>query len=128
MFGNDKFPGFGHLYSNICRNARIQMISKKNRFPAEKAINYFPSPEKRNKVLICEMLESSGVFSSPMLPIFSWELETIAYRSSFTIPSSSKLELICGSEIRLWFVFFLRETLPKILKFNQVDIYIFKVK
>ena len=43
------------IYSNIsrislliqitlCRNARIQMdISKKNRFSAEKAINYFPS-------------------------------------------------------------------------------------
>ena len=102
------------------------------------------------------MLESSGVFSSPMLPIFSWELKIITYRTSFTIPSSSKMALLrqcemtsryyivtlilyylCGSEIRLWFVFFLfffcvcfffNVSLPKRLKFNHVDIYIFKVK
>ena len=80
-----------------------------------------------------------------MLPIFSWELKIIAYRGSFTIPSSSTLELLCQCEMtswyyivtkssivddlwvrdRLWFVFFF---LWKRLKFNQVDIYIFKVK
>ena len=84
-----------------------------------------------------------------MLPIFSWELKIIAYRGSFTIPSSSKLELLCQCEMTSWyyivtkssivddlwvqdpavvFFFFLWETLPKRLKFNQADIYIFKVK
>ena len=34
----------------LCRNARIQMdISKKNRFSAEKAINYFPSHWEKKK-------------------------------------------------------------------------------
>ena len=62
----------------LCRNARIQMdISKKNRFSAEKAINHFPSSReiwlqgtKVPKVPICEILESSGSFSSTILRIF----------------------------------------------------------
>ena len=33
-----------------------------------------------------------------------------------------------GSEIRLWLVCFLCKTLPKRLKFNEIDIYMFKVK
>ena len=33
-----------------------------------------------------------------------------------------------GGEIRLWFVCFLCKTLPKRLKFNEIDIYMFKVK
>ena len=33
-----------------------------------------------------------------------------------------------GGEIRLWFVCFLCKTLPKRLKFNEIGIYIFKVK
>ena len=95
------------------------------------------------------MIESSGFFSSPMLPIFSWELKIIAYKGSFTIPSSSKLELLCQCVMTSWYYivtkssivddlwvqdpavvcfFFLWETLPKRLKFNQADIYIFKVK
>ena len=68
---------------------------KEEPFLSRESLNYFPRTEKRNKVPICEMLESSGFFSSPMLPIFSWELKIIAYRGSFTIPSSSKLELLC---------------------------------
>ena len=32
------------------------------------------------------------------------------------------------SEIQLWFVCFLCKTLPKRLKFNEIDIYMFKVK
>ena len=136
---------------SLCRNARIQMdISKKNRFSAEKAIIFFfTRTEKINKVPICEMLESTGFFSTPMLPIFSWELKIIAYRGSFTIPSSSKLELLRQCEMTSWYYivtkssivddlwvegpplvcfFFLWETLPKRLKFNQVEIYKFKVK
>ena len=84
------------------------------------------------------MLESSRCFSSPVLPIFSWDLKKIAYRGSFTIPSSSKLELLCQCEMTSWYYivtkssidlplvcfFFLRER----LKINQADICIFKVK
>ena len=36
--------------------------------------------------------------------------------------------MIWGSVIRLWFIWFLCKTLPKRLKFNKGDIYIFKVK
>ena len=59
------------------------------------------------------------------------------------IPPSYKLELICqyevtsietnssitddlGFEISLWFFCFLCKTLPKRLKLNEVDIYMFK--
>ena len=91
------------------------------------------------------MLESSGFFSSPMLPIFSWELKIIAYKGSFTIPLSSKMELLCQCAMTSWYYnvtkssivddlwvrdpplvcfFFLWER----LKFSQVDICIFKVK
>ena len=123
-------------------------ISKKNCFSAEKNLNYFPSHWEKKRYQ-CEMLESYRFFSSLMLPLFSWELKIIAYRRSFTIPSSSKLELLCQCEMTSWyyivtkssivddlwvqdpavvFFFFLWETLPKRLKFNQADIYIFKVK
>ena len=61
------------------------------------------------------------------------------------IPPSYKLELICqyeitsietnssitddlGFEISLWFFCFLCKTLPKRLKLNKVDIYMFKLK
>ena len=110
MFRNDKFPGFGHPYNlfeskirvfiqiPLCRNARIQMDlskSKHKHFSAEEAIIYIPRTEKKKKVPICEMLESSGSLSSPMLPILSWKLKIIACRDSSTIHSSSKLELLC---------------------------------
>ena len=119
-------------------------ISKENRFSAEKALIYFSSHRENNKVLICE---SSRFFFSPMLPTLLWELKIIAYRGTFTIPSSSKLELLCQWEMTSWYYivtkrsivddlwvrdtslfFFLWETLPKRSKFNQVAIYIFKVK
>ena len=86
----------------LCRNARIQMDlskNKHNRFSAEEAINYIPRTEKRKKVPVCEMLESSRSLSSPMLPILSWKLKIIAYRGSSTIPPSSKLELLCQCEM-----------------------------
>ena len=162
MFRNDKFHGFGHPHNlfeskirvliqiTLCRNARIQMDlskNKHNRFSAEEAINYIPRTEKRKKVPVCEMLESSGSLFSLMLPLLSWKLKIITYRDSSTIHPSSKLELLWqykmtswhyivtkssviddpGSEIRLWFFCFLCKTLPKRLKFNQVDIYMLKV-
>ena len=84
---------------SLCRNARIQKdISKKIRFSAETAKIIFPRTEKRNKVSICEILESS-----PMLPIFSWELKIIAYEVSFNIPLSSKLELLRQYEMTSWY-------------------------
>ena len=110
VFRNDKIPGFGHSYNlfeskisvliqiTLFRNARIQMDlpkSKYYRFSAEEAINYIPRTKKRKKVPVCEMLESSGSLSSPMLPILSWKLKIIVYRDSSTIHASSKLELLC---------------------------------
>ena len=108
MLSYDKFPGFGHRFNIskirlliqviLCRNARIQMdISKKNRFLAEKAVSYFPS--HWIKVPVSEMIESTGFFFSPMLPIFLWKLKIIAYRGGFTISSSSRLELLCQCEM-----------------------------
>ena len=86
MFRNDKFPGFGHLYNlfeskirlliqiTLCRNARIKMDlskNKHNRFSAEEPVNYIPHNEKRKKVPVCEMLESSGSLFFLMLPLLS---------------------------------------------------------
>ena len=83
------------IHKTLCRNARIQMdILKNNRFSAEETINYIPRTEKRKKVPVCEMIESFGSLSSPMLPILSWELKIIVY-----IPPSSKLELLCQYEM-----------------------------
>ena len=73
-------------------------LSKNNRFSAEEAINYISGTEKKKKVPVCEMIEFSGSLSSRMLPILSWKLKIIAYRDSSTIPSSSKLELLCHYE------------------------------
>ena len=39
-------------------------LSKNNRFLAEEAINYTAHTEKRKKVPVCEMLESSAFLSS----------------------------------------------------------------
>ena len=79
----------------LCKNARIHMdLSKNNCFSAEEAINYVPRTEKRKKVPVCEMLESSGSLSSPILPVLSWKQKIIAYRDSSTIHPSSKLSLL----------------------------------
>ena len=84
----------------FCRNARIQMdLSKNILFSAEEAKIYIPRTEKRKKVPVCEMLELSGSLSSSVLPILSWKLKITAYRGSSTIPSSSKLELLCQYEM-----------------------------
>ena len=98
MFQNDKFSGFGHPYNlfeskirlliqiTLCRKFRIQMDlsqNKHNRFLAEEAINYIPRTEKRKKVPVSEILESTGFLSSPFLPILSWKLTIMAYRDRF---------------------------------------------
>ena len=132
----------------LCSYARIQMdLSKNNSFSAEEAINYIPRTEKRKKVPVCEILESSGSLCSPVLPVLLWKLKVIAYRDSSTIHPSSKLELLCQYKMTSWhyivtkssiiddlgvrdppLVFcYLCKTLPKRLKFNKVDIYMLKV-
>ena len=132
----------------LCRNARIQMdLSKNNSFSAEEAINYIPRTKKRKKVAVCEILESSGTLCSPMLPILSCKLKVIAYRDSSTIHPSSKLEPLCQCKMTSWHYIVTKssiiddlgvqdpplvfccqcKTLPKRLKFNEVDIYLLKV-
>ena len=99
----------------------------------------FSRTEKRKKVPICEMLESSGFFSTPMLPNFSWKIialkmqwrtEDNSKQRHFTIPSSSKLELLCQCEMTSWYYIVTKSfyLLWERLKFNQVNINIFKVK
>ena len=49
----------------LCRNASIQTdVSKNNSFLTEEAINYIVRTEKRKKIPVCEMLESSAFLSS----------------------------------------------------------------
>ena len=119
-------------------------LSNNNHFSVEEVINYISRTEKRKKVPVCEMLDFSGSLSFPMHPTLSWKLKIIAYRGISTIPTF-KLERFCqdemnsivtkssivdnrGTEIRLWFVCFLCKTLPKRLKLNKVDIYMFKLR
>ena len=149
------------IYSNIskirlliqitlCRNARIQMdISKKNRFSAEKAINYFPSHWEKKKgtnmwnawVLRVFLLSHASNFlmgtedNSIQRQLYD---SFIIYVGAALPMRNDFLILYCHKELhRRWsvgprsgcgFFFFLWETLPKRLKFNQADIYIFKVK
>ena len=78
----------------LCRNAGIQMnLAKNNRYSIQEAVNYIPRTEKRKKVSVCEMPESSGSLSSSMLPILAWKLKIIEYRDRSTFPTLSKLEL-----------------------------------
>ena len=71
------------------------VLSKNNYFSTEEAINYIPHTEKRKKVPVCEMFESSGYLSSSILPILSWKLKMIPYIGRSKIPVSSKFELFC---------------------------------
>ena len=87
----------------LCRNARIQMdISKKNRFSAEKAINYFPSHWEKKKGT--NMWNDWLLWVFLLSHAFSWELKIIAYKGSFKIPSSSKLELLCQCKMTSWYI------------------------
>ena len=74
-------------------------LSKNNHFSAEEAINDIPCTEKRKKVPVSEMIQSSRSLSSPIFPVLSWKLKIIAYRSSSKILPSSKLELLCQYEM-----------------------------
>ena len=71
------------------------VLSKNNHFSTEEAINYIPHTEKRKKVPVCAMFESSGSLSSSILPILAWKLKMIPYIGSSKIPVSSKFELFC---------------------------------
>ena len=87
----------------LCRNTNIRMdLSKNNHFSTQEVINYISGTEKRKKVLVCEMFESSGPLLSSMLPILSWKLKKIAYRGRFTILTPSKLELFSQYLMTSW--------------------------
>ena len=99
------------IYSNIsktrlliqitlCRNASIQMDI--SRTVSQQRNNKLSSLALR-KERSYQYVKSSRFFSSPLLPIFSLELKIIAYRGSFTIPSWSKLELLCQCEMISWY-------------------------
>ena len=65
----------------LCRNASMQADqSKNNSFLTEEAINYIAHTEKRKKVQVCEMLESSAFLSS-----FIMETEERQVCNSFII-------------------------------------------
>ena len=68
-------------------------LSKSNRFSTQEAVSYIPRSEKRKKVPVCEMPESSVSLSSTMLPILSWKLKITEYRGRSTIPTSFILVL-----------------------------------
>ena len=137
------------IQTTLCRNTRIQMdLSKNNRSTADEATNYISRTKKRKKAPECEMFESSGSFSSLSLTILSWNFKKIAYRGRPTFPPSSNLEQLCQHEMTSWHYivtkssiidnkgvrdppltcFFLWKTVPKKLKFNEVDICMFKVR
>ena len=108
MFRNEKSPGLEHSYKSFeyfqnkvidSNNILQKRQNKNNCFSAGETKNYIPRIEKRKKVLVYEMLEFSWFLSSSMIPILSWKLKIIAYRGSFTIPSSYKLELLCQYEM-----------------------------
>ena len=87
------------------------------------------------------------VFVPQILPILPCKLKIITYKSSSAIPPSSKSKLLCQYEMNSWhyivtktsiidvlevrdppLVCFLWNTYSKRLKFNEVDIYKFKIK
>ena len=96
----------------------------------------FSRKEARKKVPVCEMLEFSGSLSFPMLLILSWKLKIICYRGNSTVPPSFKPKLFyqyqmtcivtkssiiddLGSETCLWYVCFVRKTLPTRFKHKK---------
>ena len=135
---------------SVCRHARIQMdISKKNCFSAGKAINYFPSLREKKSGTNMWNAWVFRIFLLSYASNFLMGTEDNSIQNSFTILALPKLELPRQFEITFWYhivrkssivddlwvedsplvcFFFLWETLPKRIKFNQVDIYIFKVK
>ena len=124
-------------------------LSKNKRFSAQEAINYIPRTEKRKKVPICKMLPLGPLgLCPPITSNFVMETEdnniqrqvhdsyTIYVGTVFSI-CNDFLTLYCHkelhqmmwrSEICLWFVCFLCKALPKRLKCNEADIYMFKKK
>ena len=115
----------------LCRNARIQMdISKKNRSSAEKAMNYFLSHWEKKKGTNMWNAWVLWVFLHFHASKFLMGTEDNSEQRHFTIPSSYKLELLCQCEMTSWYYIVTKSfcLLWERLKFNQVDINIFKVK
>ena len=114
------------IYSNIskiriliqiklCRDTRIQVdSSKNNHFSTKEAISYIPWTEKRKKVIVCEILESSGSLSSSIVPILSWKLQIIVCRGRNTILTLSKLELFC-QYIMTFYQYVLSQRAPSLM-------------
>ena len=75
----------------LCGNVRIQMDPSKNNWK-QKILLLALRKERRYSILNTWVLL---VFVLLHVPILSWKLKIIAYRGSFTIPPSSKLELVC---------------------------------
>ena len=75
----------------LCGNVRIQMDPSKNNWK-QKILLLALRKERRCSIWNTWVLL---VFVLLHVPILSWKLKIIAYRGSFTIPPSSKLELVC---------------------------------
>ena len=75
----------------LCGNVRIQMDPSKNNWK-QKILLLALRKERRYSIWNTWVLL---VFVLLHVPILSWKLKIIAYRGSFTIPPSSKLELVC---------------------------------
>ena len=134
MFRNKKFPGFVHPYNLLKyfqnkeidsnRNTSIQMdLSKKflnrgsNKFYCSSPVSFSSFTWKLREaglLLLCHLSLSCFV-NKVMTPWY------YAVTKSFVIDDVRLRD-------RLWFVCFLCKTLPKRLKFNEIDIYMLKVK
>ena len=103
------------IYSNIsrislliqitlCRNARIQMdISKKNRFSAEKAINYFPSHWEKKKGTNMWNAWVLRVFLLSHASNFINRTKDNSIQRQLYDPFIIKLELLCQCEMTSWY-------------------------
>ena len=119
------------IYSNIskirllirvthCRNTRIQMDLSKS--------NHFSAKEARKKGTSMWNAWVLWVFVFPHASNSILETEDNSLRRQHCIVTKSSIIDDLGSETCLWYVCFVRKTLPTRFKHNKVDIYMFKVK
>ena len=86
----------------LCRNVWIQRDLSKNNFLSKGRKLYSWHWEKNEGTSMVNTWVPR-VFVHPfMVPILSWKLKVITYRSNFAIPPSSKLGLLCQYEITSW--------------------------
>ena len=77
-------------------------LSKKNRFSAEIAINYFPSHWKKESTNMCNAWVLRAFLLSNFSPLLS-NLMGTQHNCIWGIPTSSKLELLCQSKMTSWY-------------------------